>query len=199
MKHSCLSIAFLMWVFLAVVRSYGQPVPLVPGNEWVYVNSDTRDTVSVRIIGSGRAGLHCGQGERTHEAWFDDAGLAYVPLGGGMMIGRRDGGSPARETIHPMFMIEEPGTRARQRKPAQSCPGAYGLIGTATVTTPAGVFDDCLIFDDHSIHRICVKPGVGIVREERYEAVENGETAAERTVAGTRVLVRYHLAGISPR
>jgi hypothetical protein len=71
------------------------------------------------------------------------------------------------------------------------CSGDYTFGGFANVSTPAGEFENCLIYDDRKIYRIYIKPGIGIVKEVRYKEKEGGGIAGERVVASTRVLVSY--------
>lgn len=196
MRYYQMMMVLLLWGLSAGLL-YGQTIPLAPGSEWAYVNSDTRDTVTVRIAGNGPASLHCSGGTRTRAAWFDDAGYVYLPMNGGLVIGRRGEVEKVGAGVDPLFFLADT-VGAHGQRDASGCLGTYTLIGTTTVTTPAGTFDHCLIFDDGNIHRICVKPGIGIVREERYvERAGKGATAGERKLARSRVLLRYHHGNVA--
>lgn len=191
MRYYQIMTALLLWGLSAGWLS-SQTIPLAPNSEWVYANSDTKDTVTVRIAGNGPASLRCSGGAHTKAAWFDDAGYVYLPMNGGLVIGRRGEVDKVGVGVEPLFFLADT-IGPRGYREAGGCTGSYTLIGTTTVTTPAGTFEHCLIFDDGNIHRVCVKPGIGIVREERYvERVGKGATPGERKLARSRVLLRYH-------
>lgn len=191
MRYYQMMMVLLLWCLSAGWLS-GQTIPLAPGSEWVYANSDTKDTVTVRIAGNGPASLHCSGGARTRAAWFDDAGYVYLPMNGGLVIGRRGEVEKVGPSVEPLFFVADTTTGVHGQRDVSGCMGRYTLIGTTTVTTPAGMFEHCLIFDDGNTHRVCIKPGVGIVREERYvERAGKGVTAGERKLARSRVLLHY--------
>ncbi len=172
-------------------RLTAQVIPLASGNEWVYQDSELRDTVVVRLVGNGPATLLCGRTLQRQGAWFDTGGYIYMPMNGGLMVGRSKPAEKAAFATEPLFFIGD----ASMLRDKRVCEGNYVLIGTDRVETPAGTFDDCLIFDDLNVHRLCIKPGIGIVREERYRGREHGAAAGERVVVSSRVLVRYGIAG----
>lgn len=175
-----------------------QMIPLAPGNEWVYQDSGLRDTLSVRIVGNGPAGLLCERGSQSHAAWFDDRGYVYLPIKGGILICRSKPSDKVPSAAEPLLFLPDTVSQRRTTVLEKGCEGRYVLIGVATVETPAGTFENCLIFDDHNVHRICIKPGLGIVKEERYRegGGERSQAAGERVMTSSRVLLRYTLGEV---
>lgn len=179
-------------------RLDAQVIPLAPGNEWVYHDSGLHDTVAVRIMGNGPASIRCARGRQSHAAWFDNGGYSYLPVGGGVMICRSQPSEKVLAAVEPLLFLAD--TTAKTRSmigEEKGCQGSYTMIGMATVETPAGTFEKCLIFDDNNVHRLFIKPGVGIVREERYrEGGEPAKAAGERVLSSSRVLLRYTQGGV---
>ncbi len=168
---------------------HAQIIPLAQQNEWTYRRSDRKDSLmTVRIVSSGYATMNCGNGARKVRTWLDNGGYAYLSLPSGIAIAEAGSGAPIDSLLlEPMVVIaKEPSS------PPKNFCGRYRLVGKMAVTTPAGTFADCLAYDDRSLHRIYIKPGVGIVKEEHYKAdTTKGGTAGEREVAWSRELVRY--------
>jgi|GEM_PF-2353666 len=171
---------------------HAQIIPLAQQNEWTYRRSDRKDSmITVRIVSNGYATMNCGNGARKVRTWVDNGGYAYLGLPSGIAIAEAISSTPIDSLLlEPMVVIaKEPSS------PPKNFCGRYRLVGKMAVTTPAGKFDDCLAYDDRSLHRIYIKPGVGIVKEEHYKADSTkGGTAGEREVAWSRELVRYTIA-----
>ncbi len=186
----------ILFLGFAEGRLSAQMIPLAPGNEWVYHDSGLRDTVSVRIMGNGPASVRCARGRQSHAAWFDNSGYSYLPVGGGVMICRSQPSEKVLGAVEPLLFLADTAATPRPMIGGEKgCEGSYRMIGVATVETPAGSFEKCLIFDDNNAHRLFIKPGVGIVREERYR--EGGAKAAgERVLGSSRVLLRFIQGGV---
>jgi hypothetical protein len=174
------------------LMAHAQAIPVSSGNRWAYINSDRSDTEQVTIVGKSPLHVSCRRGLQRVAAWVATDRYVYLSLAGGIVVAERREGSGGDTTDVPLFFV--PGSLKRGAVPTplrQDCGGTYSFIGFAVVTTPAGVFDACLIFDDRSVHRLFVAPGVGIVKEERYRESGGEVTAAERTVLWTRTLVSF--------
>jgi hypothetical protein len=169
-----------------------QVLPLAAGNEWFYASSDRSDTTRVSIEGKQRLVVECRRGASPIQATVTSDGYAYLNLAGGFVVARRGVNEAGDSIVSPLFFL--PGALKKGTVPTplrQDCAGTYSFIGFAAVTTPAGTFDACLIFDDRSVHRLYVAPGIGIVKEERYRAATEEGTAAERAILWSRILVAY--------
>ena len=171
------------------VALHAQPIPLAPQNEWSYQRSDRKDEIAtVRLVSNSVVTLNCGRGPRRWKAWLDDGGYSYILMPWGITIAATD--SSLGATPEPMLVVARDPERQRD-----GC-GRFDLLGKVSVTTPAGIFADCLAYDDHALMRIYIKPGVGIVKEEHYKGSPDGVkgAAGEREVEWTRELVRYSVA-----
>jgi hypothetical protein len=192
MKRILLSLVVSTIIAMLSTGLHAQTLPIAAGAEWSYVNSDRADTIRVRITGKAALRVSCRKGTEALTAWIDNQRYAYLTIGNGIVVAERRVLESGDSVAVPLFYLPNNLKKGVVPPPLrQECAGTYSFIGFAMVSTPAGAFDGCLIFDDRSVHRVYVAPGIGIVKEERYGKGPDEGTAAERTIISTRLLVNY--------
>jgi hypothetical protein len=187
MRIISISFVTILLLLIGMFRPLSaQTIPLARGNQWRYVYSDhPADTVRETIMADTLATVACNRESAQCSAWLDDAGHYYVIMPRGMMLAHA--AVAGKRGLQPILFIPKAGA-----DPGGPSCVMFVAAGTSTVATPAGTFENCLVYDDKRVARIYIKPGVGIVKEEIY-AEPGKERVGERPIVRTRMLVSYSL------